>query len=321
MRLIKRNWTGKVDGEDPSFRRWHQQVEFIDLRSQFRPAHGSTILVGFACDEGVHRNSGRTGARKGPIHIRKAMSNMAIDSGHFVLYDAGDIECIEGQLEDAQSELSKVVKTIHEMGCKSMILGGGHELAYPHFMGLHGHYVDKKIGIINFDAHFDMRVPENEIGPTSGTGFMQIAREIDDFNYFVLGIQDFGNTRSLFNSADKFSVKYIPANQFRPEFKDQIISQIEGFIDKCDLIYLTICMDVFSSAFAPGVSASNFNGLMPNYLVDDLLNVIINKNKLVGVDIAEVNPELDIDERTSKLAAYFLYRILNAGGSNPLQQG
>lgn len=312
--LIKRPWTGKIDGVGQHFLRWHQCVKQLDLTDSTMPDPGSVILVGFACDEGVRRNHGRIGAKSGPDHIRKAMSNMAVhtESTHH-LYDMGDIECENQDLESAQMKLKNIVESIHTLGCKSLILGGGHELSYPHFMGMANTYNGKRIGIINIDAHFDLRSPDSQTGPTSGTGFHQIATETSDFNYLVLGIQEFSNTRVLFESAKHFGVQFVTANQFRPEYKNHIIAQVENFIDKCDLIYLTICMDVFASAFAPGVSASNYNGLIPNYLIEDLLEAIVKRNKMIGLDIAEVNPLLDIDERTSKLAASLLYRIFQDG--------
>jgi formiminoglutamase len=312
--LIKRPWTGKLDGEGQRFLRWHQCVEQFDPKTNTKPEPGSVILVGFACDEGVRRNQGRIGARSGAVHIRKAMSNMAVhsDTTHLI-YDLGDIACENQNLESAQSDLKNVVESIHKMGCKSLILGGGHEISYPHFMGMNRIYKGKRIGIINIDAHFDLRIPDLEIGSTSGTAFHQIATEINDFNYLVLGIQEYSNTKALFETANNLGVQFVTANQFRPEYKNHIIAQVEDFIDKCDLIYLTVCMDVFASAFAPGVSASNYNGLSPNYLIEDVLESILVRNKVIGLDIAEVNPLLDIDERTAKLAASLLYKVFQLG--------
>jgi len=309
--LIKRTWSGKMDGEGDGYLRWHQSVVLFDFNSISKPKAGSTILVGFACDEGVRRNQGRVGAKNGPIHIRNAMSNMAIHpTNKTILYDAGDIVCENEDLETAQEKLQNVVTSIHKMGSKSLLLGGGHELLYPHFMGLKNYYKSKKIGIINFDAHFDIRKVNPDIGPTSGTGFYQIATEIDDFKYLAIGIQEYANTQVLFKTAKEFGVEYISVQQFRPENKSRMIDQIGNFINSCDYILLTICMDVFASAFAPGVSASNYNGLNPDYLFDEILTFILTQNKIIGLDIAEVNPLLDIDERTSKLAASILYTIL-----------
>jgi formiminoglutamase len=55
-------WTGRVDGEEgPRALRWHQAV-----RALLDGAAPGTALLGFACDAGVARNHGRTGAAEGP---------------------------------------------------------------------------------------------------------------------------------------------------------------------------------------------------------------------------------------------------------------
>ncbi len=76
------------------------------------------------------------------------------------------------------------------------MLGGGHETTFGHFQG---HLADMKkketpldMGIINFDAHFDLRPYEN--GPSSGSMFRQIAdiykKENVQYHYLPLGIQE-----------------------------------------------------------------------------------------------------------------------------------
>ncbi len=81
-------WTGRTDAaEGQSALRWHQWVQPCAQQQ----ASGTTLL-GFACDEGVRRNQGRTGARQGPQALRKALANLAWH-GSAPVYDAGDVCC------------------------------------------------------------------------------------------------------------------------------------------------------------------------------------------------------------------------------------
>ncbi|PQL75476.1 formimidoylglutamase, partial [Acinetobacter baumannii] len=93
------------------------------------------------------------------------------------IVDLGTVTCEYGNLEQAQSELAEQVANSLEHGLKPVVLGGGHEVAFGSFSGLfqyvQAHAPDKKIGIINFDAHFDLREAEHA---TSGTPFLQAAR-------------------------------------------------------------------------------------------------------------------------------------------------
>ncbi|MFX7858335.1 arginase family protein, partial [Acinetobacter baumannii] len=85
-------------------------------------------LAGFACDAGVARNHGRTGAQAGPNAIRKMLANLPARAGRVVV-DAGDVTCQGDALEAAQDELSGVLHDLLDRGAFPIALGGGHEIA------------------------------------------------------------------------------------------------------------------------------------------------------------------------------------------------
>ena len=83
-------WMGRADSSTPE--RWHQAMQLLPLDAEeFLPEAGFALL-GFACDEGVRRNKGRTGAAEAPATIRKALGSMAITTPT-PLFDAGDVVC------------------------------------------------------------------------------------------------------------------------------------------------------------------------------------------------------------------------------------
>ena len=95
----------------------------------------------------------------------------------------------------------------------------------------------------------------------------------------------------------------------------KVFAGINNFISGKDHIYLTICADVFSSAYAPGVSAPQPFGLHPE-IVLKLIKHIISSGKVISCDIAEVSPRFDEDNRTSKLAAVTIFAIINTATGN-----
>ena len=315
-------WKGRIDdSEDPNSYRWHQVIELVDInREDLEPLISDFkgfCFLGFCCDEGVKRNIGRIGTSKAPESIRHELSNLPCTFKKNVkLYDAGDIYCVNSNLETAQKELTTAVKKILSLNYLPIVLGGGHEISLGHFNGILNSIVDYKIstklGIINFDAHFDLRPYKN--GGNSGTMFLQIAdqcRDLSiDFLYFCIGIQRYGNTVSIFKTADNLGVKYIFAKDIDDSNLSKIYNKIDNYINTIDYIYLTICADVFSSAFAPGVSAPQPFGLNPE-IVLKLIKHVINSKKVVSVDIAEVSPRFDEDNRTAKLIAIVIFAIIN----------
>lgn len=315
-------WTGRTDGTDPDLLRWHQLIRTVNLLEvpipALQPGERGVALLGFASDEGVRRNKGRTGAAAGPAALRKAIANFpAHFNTHTVFLDAGDIVCNNGELESAQLVLSEAVKAILMAGYLPVLLGGGHEITYGHASGIRQYAAQRKsrTGFISFDAHFDMRIPGEE-GPHSGSGFWQLAQDCkqagEPFNYLALGIQKSGNTRQLFNIAGEEGATYVGADAFHLHDKDTLFAAIQHFLRQVDEVYLTTCMDVFGAPFAPGVSAPAGNGIMPGGLFLSCYRAILQSGKVTGADIAELNPSLDIDDRTARLGASIIFEILMA---------
>lgn len=276
-----------------------------------RAAAGTTVLLGFACDAGVARNQGRAGAAEGPRAIRRALANMPVHECT-QLADGGDIACAGDALEAAQRELGAVVAQHLDAGRFPLILGGGHEVAWGSFSGLATHLAGTegapRIGIVNFDAHFDLR---RDTRATSGTPFLQIAQDCAargwEFHYACLGVSRFANTEALFARARELGVltrldKALDAAHCLPA--------LQAFVGDVDDVYLTVCLDVLPAAVAPGVSAPAPRGVGLDVL-EPLIEAVCASGKVRVADIAEMNPRFDIDGRTAAVAARIAACIAN----------
>lgn len=290
-------WVGRFDGEEPLYHRIFQRVE-----TSGNVSPGGFALQGFAVDEGVRRNNGRVGAKDAPDIIRKNMANFPVVSPDFRMVDFGNIFCENNNLEDCQSQLADKVSSALQTGAKSVVLGGGHEVTFAHYSGIRNAFLGKKIGIINIDAHFDNREINPEIGATSGTGFWQIAQE-GEIHSLHIGIQRNSNTLKLFDTAHFHGMKYILADELFFENLPSIYQRIDDLANSVDVLYLTICMDTFNAAVAPGVSAPAYNGIFADAAFMHFYRHILKSEKLIAMDVAEVNPAYDIADRTARLAA------------------
>lgn len=293
-------WTGRHDGDDVLHHRLFQRVitgaDYRDVKPN------DFVLHGFAVDEGVRRNKGRVGAAEAPDIIRANMANFPVVQPNFVLYDFGNVECVDQQLEESQESLAKKVGKALSAGARSIVVGGGHEVMHAHFSGLRKAYPDKKIGIINFDAHFDNRSVEPNVGPSSGTGFWQIAQQ-ETLHSLHIGIQRNSNTLQLFDTAHQLGMQYILADELFFENLPSLYIKVDDFLENVDFIYITICMDVFNAAVAPGVSAAAYNGIFADAAFMHLYRHLLSSTKVRALDVAEVNPSFDIQNQTARLAA------------------
>ncbi|WP_428147095.1 formimidoylglutamase [Chryseobacterium joostei] len=298
--MLQNIWQGRLDGEELLFHRLFQRVK--EEHNYDNISTGDFVLHGFAVDEGVRRNKGRQGAKEAPDVIRKNMSNFPVILPDFKLLDFGNVTCEDGNLENTQNNLAKNVSKVLLKGGKSLVLGGGHEVTYAHYLGVKTAFPEQKIGIINIDAHFDNRQPEKGVGPSSGTGFWQIAQD-GPINSLHIGIQRNSNTLKLFDTAHQYGMKYILADELFFENLTSIYQRIDELLNNVDFAYLTICMDVFNASIAPGVSASAYNGIFADTAFMHFYRHILKSKKLVALDVAEVNPSFDIQDRTARLAA------------------
>ena len=293
-------WTGRFDGDDPLYHRIFQRV-FLE-KNYDSISTNDFVLHGFAVDEGVKRNKGNIGAKDAPDVIRKNMANFPVVNANFCLKDFGNIKCENGNLEEAQNLLGEKVKIVLEKGAKSIVLGGGHDVMFEHYSGIRKAFPEKKIGIINIDAHFDNREINPKIGASSGTGFWQIA-QTEKIHSLHIGIQKNSNTLKLFDTAHQFGMKYILAEELFFENLPYISEKIDQFINEADLLYITICMDVFNASIAPGVSAAAYNGIFADAAFMHSYKHLLKSEKLIALDVAEVNPKIDINDRTARLSA------------------
>lgn len=310
-------WSGRVDAADGADgRRWHQVVAPC-------PTDGppGTALVGFASDAGVARNHGRPGAAEGPTALRRMLANLAWHGDAAdPLYDAGDVGCRGDDLETAQQAYSEVVARLIDGGHAPIGLGGGHEIAWGSYLGiaraLAGHPRLERLGIINFDAHLDLRKPESPGRGTSGTPFLQIAEARAaaglDFRYFCLGAAEAANTPALLSRAADLGTQIV----FDVDAGSAGVEvALREFIAASSAIYLTICLDVLPAAVAPGVSAPSGLGL-PLHRALALLRTVLAAcghrtpaSKLLLADVAELNPSFDPDGRTARTAARLVYEL------------
>ncbi len=304
---IKDIWSGRIDStEEKNSFRFHQTVAVKSLK-ELAENENAFYFIGFECDEGVRRNKGRIGAAKGPNEIKKALAKLPYHIGEINTVDVGNIACEGSEMEKAQKELGGAVTALLQNSGTPIILGGGHETLYGHYLGVREYLGgDATLGIINIDAHFDMRHDQT---PSSGTMFRQILEQDENAGYLCLGIQDFGNTKSLFETADAYGCIYIreesiEENQFRDTFK-----AIDAFAEKYDFIMLTLCTDSIVSSEAPGVSAPSPFGLEPK-TVRKLLRYIVSKENITSFDIAEVNPAVDENNKTATLAALLVAEVM-----------
>jgi len=268
------------------------------------------VIIGFPSDTGVRINGGRPGASDAPETIREQLFKMTPSvEGHesFVSLieqttDAGNVRII-GELPKDQKLLGTIIAGYLEQDVVPIVLGGGHETAFAHFLG----YAKAGLhtSIFNLDAHTDVRPLKNGEAH-SGSPFRQALEHKSGCaeKYLVAGLQPSVVARSHLQFIDEYKGSY----RFRDETN---ITSISGLFHEhnSDRLMVTFDMDAVDQSQAPGVSAPCANGL-PADLWLTAAYLAGRNEQVTSFDLSEVNPFHDRDNQTAKLAALTIWNFL-----------
>lgn len=302
---LKDSWTGRVDGPNPQHALWHTTIRPLPDPEDSPPG---VALLGFASDEGIRRNHGRPGADGGPDAIRGTLAGAAVHDEH-PRYDAGDVTITDRNLDRGHDELSEAVARLIRANHLPIVLGGGHEAGFGSHHGSYTALDETSPAIINLDAHLDLRQAEE---PNNGTPFRQVAALVGgQFNYSVLGVSPPNNTQFLFDAARELGVNITTDDQLAELSPARATELALQLVEDQPHIHLTIDLDILSAAIAPGVSSPASVGV-PLPHIRAICVALARTGRLRLVDVVELNPELDVDNRTARVAARLVHEIAEA---------
>ena len=263
-------------------------------------------LLGFPSDEGVRRNGGRPGAAGGPGALREALFAMAPDARDpdpFVALlertvDLGDVE-VSGDLESDQERLADAVGGLLSRGVVPVVLGGGHETAYGHFLG---HVqAGRSVHALNWDAHADVR-PLREGRGHSGSPFRQMLDHPSGrcAGYTVAGLHPW-RVAAAHVEAVRARGAVVWARDLTSDRVEALVAELEGAT--------LASFDLDAVDAAPGVSAPGVGGL-PLSVWLAAAEACGRSGHVASVDVVELNPALDSDGRTATVAALTVWHVL-----------
>lgn len=284
------------------------------------------VLVGAPQHIGVERNGGRPGASEGPTAFRKAFSKLTIsafeqqiNSGKLVIADAGDIDTEGKTLEQIHDEQYDVVAEILAHGYVPIVIGGGHDTAWPTIRALES--LARPYGVVNIDAHADVRPLKDGGRAHSGSPFYQMLTQQSSHllpgGFVEFGLQTHSVAASHVDFVTRAGMNVWMLDEIRRVGPEVAWNQALEHVTGADGVYVSLDLDAIASAYAPGVSAPAADGLTPQE-VSHVLRHAAACGKLRAFDVVELNPSYDHDNRTAKLAATLTYEVI-AGLTGLLQ--
>lgn len=273
---------------------------------------------------------GWPGARYGPDRIRKALSWMtmrieddrifALDTMEVLnvptdlLRDRGDVDVVAHDLLATIDATSGAVATSVGEGRVPIVVGGEDSLFFPSVRGFHD-AVEGTVGLIHFDAHLDLLDENRQQGRYSHSSGMRRSLELERVaaeRCIQVGGRHF-NFPSSAAFIEEVKLAEVPAVAFHQRGVEEVVGEILDRVSGADHVFWSLDIDVIDPSEAPGAGAHEPGGITARQALDCVRLLAPHCD---GFAIMEVNPLMDLGDRTATLAAYLVFSFA-VYGSRP----
>lgn len=270
----------------------------------------------------THFGQNKYGVDLGPSAIRYALLIEELQLLDYKVLDRGNILVNKQKtatrnnklknLEDVRAvcqTLSENVSSIVGEGRFPIVLGGDHSIAIGTVAGIAHHY--ENLGIIWFDAHGDVNTPETtpsgnihgmSLAVLLGYGdesLRQIGMKIKPENVVIVGVRSLDEGEKLF--IKEKGIKVYSMNEIDKCGMSQVMEDVLKYLSHCDGIHLSLDLDAIDPGDAPGVGTRVGGGI--TYREGHLaMEILAESGQVVSLEIVEVNPILDEQNKTATMA-------------------
>lgn len=266
------------------------------------------VLLGIPEDIGVRANAGMAGAasvwRPALTAFLNIQSNCFLDGeeilvlGHFEIDEPGEptLKGLRDKVAAIDALVYPIIEKIIAAGKIPIIIGGGHNNAYPIIKG--ASLANKiPVDVLNIDAHADLRGLE---GRHSGNGFSYALHENYLDHYFIYGLHQNYNNEAILNQ-----IEYNP--KLKAVFFDDILTGTD-FVDLIseigEVAGLEIDLDCIAHVLSSAETPSGF-------AVNDIRKLILsNASKFSYLHICEGATRM-LDGRVNKLTAKLITYLVS----------
>ena len=295
--------------------RFGNHVSAVNLNELGDRAHG-IVLVGFADESGIRNVGGRLGAALAPAALRQKLYKFTTGKPTIPVYDLGDLAPL-GSIEETHRAGAHIVRRTLEMGHTPVVIGGGHDLGFPHALGHLEGRGGKRAAFLNIDAHLDVRPTTN--GITSGSPWF-LLREHPLFQKSKSRIEEFGlqahcNAHVLVEYATRhrFGLHWLPEIRAKEKDASTAFQKLLKKLSAHDSVLVSLDIDSVQWSDAPGCSAPQNLGFTAAEVIRMCALAGADK-KVKSFGLFELSPPLDQDGKTVALSAHCINAFLQGRG-------
>lgn len=237
---------------------------------------------------------------QGPDKIVEQLGLVYSSEHHSLVHpDLFNVASIPYDNNDWETSQKNVIEFISQLEEFPIVLGGDHSITYPCFKAFAQKF--KNPGLVIFDTHPDTYHEEDYKHLHGGwLKFLVEENIVSGKNVIIIGVRN-ADPREIDYMKQKGITFYTMKQIFEHGVKevcDTVMEKARTF----ENLYISVDIDAVDPAFAPGTGCIEPGGLSSRELIYFIQRLKILKN-LHMMDIVEVNPTMDFNDMTSKLAA------------------
>jgi agmatinase len=229
------------------------------------------------------------------------------------IFDAGDADVVPTDVIRTFRNISDAVGAVVRRGAMPVILGGDHAVTFPVVRAL----TSSELYVVHFDAHLDYMPFVHGLEYTNAHAFRHIRRMEHVAGITQVGIRSLRSTEVMLSDSLRDGNRVVTMRDFREQGPASAIGDMPAGA-RC---YVSIDIDVLDMPLVPGCVSAEPEGMSYAELRDTLL-ALARHAEIVGFDLVEVNPMLDVGTGvTSYLAAHTVVEFLGAICDQPRWRG
>lgn len=226
--------------------------------------------------------------------------------------DVGDIQMHPTDIVGSQKRIEDTLRALYQdqQGMLPILMGGDHSVTAPSVKAFK-ELIGGEVGIIQFDAHHDIRNLEDG-GPTNGTPFRQLieSKTINPKNLVQIGIRNYANAEKYSQEAEELGITVYTMKDVRNRPMEDILKESIAIASKeTKAIYVSVDIDVLDQAFAPGAVAIGPGG-MEAWPLLDALEYLGQEEKAKACDLVCIDPYQDFRNMTSRVGLQLILQFL-----------
>ena len=217
------------------------------------------------------------------------------------IVDVGDADVIPADVEGTFKNIINLTRMVLNSGAIPVVLGGDHAITFPVVRAY-----NTPLHVIHFDAHIDYSPFIHGYKYTNSHAFRHIHHMDHVKSLTQVGIRSVRNKKSQIEDSENDGNRVIGMK----EFYEMGPNGMSTLVPKEAPVYVSIDIDVLDLPLVPGCVSAEPNGMTYAELRDSL-SVLAQHANIIGFDLVEVNPQLDVGTGiTSYMGAHTIMEFM-----------